>query len=142
MKAEMRDNPCPSALWRSLLCKPASAPRSGSEDRPLPLVGRRIRVRRALHSGGAAGVAVMQAAQPGKGHDFPHDGRFDWSVFRGILGQGQMAPILVVPGAELSKQATGMPVVPDDDVVETLSAQGCRSAARNRRSSEVPQRPS
>ncbi len=61
MKAEMRDSPYPRALWRSLLWKPASAARSGSEDRPLPLAGRRIR---ALHSGGAAGVAVMQAAQP------------------------------------------------------------------------------
>ncbi len=45
MKAEMCDSPCPSALWRSLLCKPASAPRGGSEERPLPLAGRRIGVR-------------------------------------------------------------------------------------------------
>ncbi len=37
----------------------------------------------------------MQAAQPGKGHDLPHGGPLDWSVFRDILGQGQMAPILV-----------------------------------------------
>ncbi len=37
----------------------------------------------------------MQASQPGKGYDLPHDGRLDGSVFRGILGQGQMAPILV-----------------------------------------------
>ncbi len=59
----------------------------------------------------------MQAAQPRKGHDLPHDGWLNWSVFRGILGQGQMAPILVVPSGELIKQATGMPFVEHDDVV-------------------------
>ncbi len=37
----------------------------------------------------------MQAAQPGKGHDLAHGGPLDWSMCRGILGQGQMAPILV-----------------------------------------------
>ncbi len=66
----------------------------------------------------------MQASQPGKGYDLPHDGRLDGSVFRGILGQGQMASILVVPGGELSKEAMGMPFVQHDGVVETLSAQG------------------
>ena len=67
---------------------------------------------------------MMQAAEPGKGHDLPHDGRLDGSVFRGILGQGQVATILVVPGGELGKQATGMSFVEHDEGAGQKAYQG------------------
>ena len=65
----------------------------------------------------------MQAAEPWKCHDPSHDGRLDGPMLGGIFGQGQVAAILVVPGRELGKQATGMPFVQYNDVIEALSTQ-------------------
>ena len=70
-----------------------------------------------------AGVAVMQATQPGKRHDSPHGGWLDWSVLGRDLIERQVAPVSVLPGAELRKRLPGVWLAEYDHVVEQLSPQ-------------------
>ena len=56
-------------------------------------------------SGRATTVAMMQAAEPGESDNLPELRRLDAAVIRRVLAQGQVHSVLVVPVAELAKQA-------------------------------------
>ncbi len=48
---------------------------------------------------------MMQAADPGECDDLAEFGRLDAAVIRRVLAQGEAHSVLVVPVAELAKQA-------------------------------------
>ncbi len=48
---------------------------------------------------------MMQATEPGERDDPTEPGRLDAAVIRRVLAQGQVHSVLVVPVAELTKQA-------------------------------------
>ncbi len=77
-----------------------------------------------MASGGAARVPVMKTAETRKREDLAHLGRLDWPVVRGVLREGDMNAILVVPGLELSEQPPRVSFTDHEYVVEELAADG------------------
>src|SRR5262245_1005829 len=69
---------------------------------------------RKLASGRATAIPVVQTAQTWKGDDLAELGRLCGAVLRHVLPQGEVHSVLVVPVAELAKEAVGVPFVQHD----------------------------
>jgi hypothetical protein len=67
---------------------------------------------------------VLKAAEAGKGDDGTYLRRLDRPVVRGVLREGEMRAILVVPGLELSEQPSRVSFTDHDDAIEELAADG------------------
>jgi len=75
---------------------------------------------------------MMEASETGKGDDVAVLGRLFGAVLRRVLPQGEVHSVLVIPVAELLKQALGVPLVQHDQVVETFTAQRADHPLRKR----------
>ncbi len=75
-------------------------------------------------------VAMMQAAEPGKGDNPAELRRFDTAMIGRILAQGQVHSVLVVPVATIAKQTLSVLFTQHDDMVEALSAKGANHPFR------------
>ena len=73
---------------------------------------------------------MMQAAEAGERDNLAELGRFDAAMIRRVLAQGQVHSVLVVPVAELAKQAPCVLFGQHDQVVEALSAKGADQPLR------------
>jgi hypothetical protein len=83
-------------------------------------------------SGRATAIAMMQATETGKGDDLAELRRLFGAVLRRVLLQREVHSVLVVPVAELPKQALGVLLVQHDQMVETLAAKGADHPLRER----------
>jgi hypothetical protein len=91
-----------------------------------------------LGSGRATAIPVVQTAKRRKGDDLGELGRLCGAMVGGVLAHSQVHSVLVVPVAELAKQALGVPFAQHDQVVKTLAAKGAdhplREGVHERRS--------
>ena len=71
-------------------------------------------------SGGLPFVAVVQTADFGSHHDAAS--RLDGAFHRSILAEHEVCPRLLVVRDVGTKDPTEMPLIEDDDVVQTLAA--------------------
>jgi len=97
---------------------------SAAEGRCCPCECVAAREIAAIISGRAADVFVVQAADHGHGDDVPVVIGHDRAVVRGVLAQGQVGACGVIIGNVLGQNAMQMSFAEDDDVVETLPADG------------------
>jgi hypothetical protein len=88
--------------------------------------------RREGWSGGATFVVVMEAADVWDLNDRAAGWRLCSPRDGGILGQGEVRPPLVIIGQEASEGASKGPLIPHDDMIETLSPQGADQALDKR----------
>src|SRR5262245_65067697 len=75
---------------------------------------------------------MVETAKTGKGDDVAELGRLCGPVLGCVLPQGEVHSVLIIPVAELPKQALGVPLVQHDQVVETLTAQRADHPLRKR----------